>query len=205
VYPGRSEQGGREQALTRVLAHEDALAAAKKQFLAEGTLDMEALADALTVSRATLYRVVGNRDRLLGDVIWEFGARTLERAIRETPADVAGIDRIVETSRRFNEYVVAFEPLRTLLRNEPLTAFRVLFSPAGKVHERAVSAWGEMLEELAERGEIALPFDVDRVAYVLVRSGESMLYADLIGGREPDINIAAITQRAILQAHDAAP
>jgi AcrR family transcriptional regulator len=189
--------------LTRVLVYEDALAAARKQFLAEGTLDMQELADILTVSRATLYRVVGNRDRLLGDVIWGFGANTLARSIEETSPDATGIDRIVETSRRFNEYVVTFEPLRTFLREEPLTAFRVLFSPAGKVHERAVIAWRNMLEESAERGEIKLPFDVDRLAYVLVRSGESMLYADLIGGREPDINLAAITQRAVLQAHEA--
>jgi AcrR family transcriptional regulator len=163
---------------------------------------MQALAGELKVSRATLYRVVGNRDRLLGDVIWGFGAITLQRAIKETAPDSTGIERIVETSRRFNEYVVAFAPLRSFLRTEPLTAFRVLFSPAGKVHERAVAAWREMLQESAERGELELPFDVDRLAYVLVRTGESMLYADLIGGREPDIELAAITQRAVLQAHE---
>jgi AcrR family transcriptional regulator len=163
---------------------------------------MHALSEELAVSRATLYRVVGNRDRLLGDVIWDLGERTLERAIRETPADTSGVDRIIETSRRFNEYVVTFEPLRDFLRSEPLTAFRVLFSPAGRVHERAVAAWRAMLEEAAETREIVLPFDVDRLAYILVRTGESMLYADLIGGREPDIDLAAITQRAVLQAHD---
>jgi AcrR family transcriptional regulator len=173
---------------------------ARARFLADGTLDMQGLADELGVSRATLYRVVGNRDRLLGDVIWGFGDRTLKRAIRETSPDHRGVDKIVEISRRFNEYVVSFEPLRAFLRNEPLTAFRVLFSPAGGVHERAVEAWRAMLEEAAELGEIVLPFDVDRLAYILVRSGESMLYADLIGGREPDIELAAITQRAVLQA-----
>jgi AcrR family transcriptional regulator len=163
---------------------------------------MQSLADELGVSRATLYRVVANRDRLLGDVIWDLGARTLERAIRETPPEHSGIDRIVETSRRFNQYVMAFAPLRGFLKEEPLTAFRVLFSPAGRVHERAVAAWRGMLEEAVDRGEIVPPFDVDRLAYVLVRSGESMLYADLIAGREPDIELAAVIQRAVLQALD---
>ncbi|MGH2755866.1 MAG: QsdR family transcriptional regulator [Actinomycetota bacterium] len=189
----------RPASLSRVLSYEDAVSCARARFLADGTLDMQALVDELAVSRATLYRVVGNRDRLLGDVIWDLGARTLGRAIRETNDASAGVDRIIETSRRFNEYVVSFEPLRTFLRTEPLTAFRVLFSPAGRVHERAVAAWRSMLQEAADRGEIDLPFDVDRLAYVLVRSGESMLYADLIGGREPDIELAAMTQRAVLQ------
>lgn len=163
---------------------------------------MPLLAKELGVSRATLYRVVGNRDRLLGDVIWDLAARTLKRAIRETPPDRAGIDRIVETSKRFNQHVITFAPLRDFLSEEPLTAFRVLFSPPGRVHERAVAAWRAMLEEAVEAGEIVPPFDVDRLAYILVRSGESMLYADLIAGREPDIELAAVIQRAVLNARD---
>jgi AcrR family transcriptional regulator len=185
---------------SRVLSYSDALSRARTRFISDGTLDMQALAGELGVSRATLYRVVGNRDRLLGDVIWDLGTRTLERAVKETPPDRAGTDRIVETSKRFNEYVMTFPPLRNFLREEPLTAFRVLFSPAGGVHERAVAAWRDMLEEAAERGELDPPFDLDKLAYVLVRSGESMLYADLIAGREPDIDLAAIIQRAVLEA-----
>jgi hypothetical protein len=186
----------------RVLSDTDAIARAKARFVADGTVDMTVLAEELAVSRATLYRVVGNRDRLLGDVIWDLGSRTLERAIRETEPDRTGIDRVVETSRRFNEYVVAFSPLRHFLREEPLTAFRVLFSPAGRVHERAVDAWRAMLQEAVARGEIVPRLPVDDLAYNLVRSGESMLYADLIAGREPDIELAAVIQRAVLQAGD---
>ena len=193
---GNTEAGS---SLHRVLAYEDAFSLARDGFLRDGTLDMNRLADELAVSRATLYRVVGNRDRLLGDVIWSLGERTLRRAREETASGITGVDRIVETSKRFNGYVVSFASMRTFLKSEPLTAFRVLFSPTGKVHERAVAAWRSMLQDAADSGEIELPFDVDRLAYVLVRSGESMLYADLIGGREPDIELAAMTQRAVLQ------
>src|SRR5919106_1549428 len=86
---------------------------------------------------------------------------------------------------------------RRLLKS---SGFRALFSPAGRVHERAVTAWRAMIEEAVERGEMVAPFDVDTLAYILVRSGESMLYADLIAGREPDIELAAVVQRAVLQA-----
>ncbi len=188
------------EGVKRVLSYNDALARARARFIADGALDMEALAAELGVSRATLYRVVGNRDRLLGDVIWDLGERTLERAIKETPPEPSGAERIVATSKTFNEYVMAFEPLRNFLKDEPLTAFRVLFSPAGGVHERAVAAWRSMLEEAVDRGEIDPPFDPDKLAYVLVRTGESMLYADLIAGREPDIELAASIQRAVLEA-----
>lgn len=200
VAPLGTEPVRRAQPPARVLSYPDALRRARSRFLADGTLDMRALARELGVSRATLYRVVGNRDRLLGDVVWDLGARTLERAIKETSPDLTGVDRIIETSRRFNGYVVTFLPLRNFLREEPLTAFRVLFSPAGGVHERAVAAWRAMIEEGVDRGEIVPPFDVDRLAYILVRSGESMLYADLIAGREPDIDLAALIQRAVLEA-----
>ncbi|MGH2806358.1 MAG: QsdR family transcriptional regulator [Actinomycetota bacterium] len=198
--PLGNKSGARDASLSRVVSYPDALSRARARFLAAGTIDMEALAGELGISRATLYRVVGNRDRLLGDVIWDLGERTLSLAIRETPPDRTGVDRIIDTSRRFNEYVITFEPLRDFLVNEPLTAFRVLFSPAGRVHERAVAAWGRMLAEAAENGEMVLPFEVDRLAYLIVRSGESMLYADLIVGREPDIDLAATVQRAILEA-----
>ena len=98
------------------------------------------------------------------------------------------------------------QPLRGMsTRGGAATATCNRCAPAGKVHERAVVAWRKMLEEAAQREEINLPFDMDRLACVLVRSGESMLYADLIGGREPDINIAAITPLAVLQAYDANP
>ena len=198
--PVATDPPPREPSTSRVLSHADALSCARARFVADATLDMPALAEELGISRATLYRVVGNRDRLLGDVIWDLGARTLKRAIRETSPDCAGIDRIIETSKRFNKYVMTFAPLRDFLTEEPLTGFRVLFSPAGRVHERAVTAWRALIEDAVERGEIVPPFDVDRLAYIFVRSGESMLYADLIAGREPDIELAAVVQRAVLQA-----
>ncbi|WFE21319.1 hypothetical protein O7621_26330 [Solwaraspora sp. WMMD937] len=51
-----------------------------RYFLSHGTIDMGGLADALAVSRATLYRVTGSRDRLLGEVLWWLGSRQLAEA-----------------------------------------------------------------------------------------------------------------------------
>lgn len=157
---------------------------------------MDSLARSLVVSRATLYRVVHSRDRLLGDVIWSFGERTLAMAVAETTG--TGVDRIVETARRFNAYVVSFEPLRSFVRSEPMAAIRVLITPAGGVHQRFVEAWKGIFLEAARRGELTLPLDAEELAYVFVRIGESVLYSDLLAGREPDIRVAALVQRSLL-------
>lgn len=185
----------------RVLPYEAALHAAIDQYLATGAIDMEALADGLAVGRATLYRVVGNRDLLLGDVIWTLGSRSLEQAVAAVGEQgLRGVDAMLEISRRMGEDVLRAQPLQWLLERDPSTAMRVLFTPAGRVHERFVAAWEELFREAEARGELQLPFDPRTFAYVYVRVGESMLYGDLLAGIEPDLYLAANVRRALFQA-----
>lgn len=188
--PGRRAKG------VRVLSYETALGAARRAFIQQFNVDMPTLARSLNVGRATLYRVVHSRDRLLGDVIWSFGEKTL--ALAQAESSGTGAERIVALARRFNEYVVAFEPLRAFVRLDPTTAVRVLFTPAGDVHRRFVQAWKEIFDDAVARGELTLPFGVDDFAYVFVRIGESILYSDLLADREPDIELASLVQRALL-------
>lgn len=156
---------------------------------------MTALADEIPVGRATLYRVVGSRDHLLGDVLWVLAQRTLDLVQRE--ASATGVDRIIEMSRRFKQLTLDFEPMRAFLRTEPETAFRVLLTPAGRVSERVVGRWAEILRDAVERGEVALPFDVDRFAYIFVRIGEATLYSDVLAGIEPDLDVSEVVQRLL--------
>src|ERR1043166_4279185 len=58
----------------------DALALAREHWLRSGRLDMGALARDLGVSRATLYRWVGTKERLLGEVLWTFAEDTIRDA-----------------------------------------------------------------------------------------------------------------------------
>lgn len=181
----------------RVLTYEQALHRAIKVFVRDGGLDMENLAEEIPVSRATLYRVAGNRDRLLGDVLWTLADRTLRMVGAEATGD--GLDRIIDTSRRFKAQLLGFSPLRTFLRSEPETAFRILLTPAGRVSERLVESWVQILRRSSETGEITLPFDVEWFAYVFVRIGESMVYSDLLAGREPDLEVAELVQRRLFE------
>lgn len=183
----------------RVLTYDQALECAIHLFVRTGRLEMDALAEQIPVGRATLYRVVGSRDRLLGDVLWVLAERTLRLAESESEAP-AGVERMIEISRRFKRHVLGFRPMRDFVHAEPQTAFRVLLTPAGRVSERVVRAWVDMFTEAAGRGELTLPFDVEWFAYVFVRTGESIVYADLLAGREPDLDLAEHVQRLLFKA-----
>ncbi|MQY10470.1 hypothetical protein SRB5_05780 [Streptomyces sp. RB5] len=186
----------------RVIDHDTALTAARRRFVATGGLPMDEVCRDLNVSRATLYRVVGSRDLLLGDVLWQLARRTLDMAVHETRgAGASGVELLLGTADRFERAVARFAPVQRLLREEPVDALRVLFTGSGRVHERMVDAWAGLLREARRSGELAeLPFGVDESAYALVRVGESMLYGDLLAGVVPDGELAERLRRTILCA-----
>lgn len=180
----------------RVITYDEVVDAGTRRFEATGTIDLLALADDLAVSRATLYRVIEGRDRVLGDVVWWFGARHHRHAREAVTGD--GVARVVGVLRRFGGTILAQESFRRFLAEEPQVASRVLFTPSGAVHERFVQANAELLREVAPSGE--LPFDLDTTAYVLSRVYESMWYADLLSRREPDLDVADRVATAVLEA-----
>ena len=148
----------------RVITYEAIVAGARRHFLREATIDMEQLAHELAVSRATLYRAVDGRDRLLGDVLWSLAERTYEEARRAVTR--RGVDAILEISHRFTESVTAAAPFRRFLEQEPQTAMRVLLTPAGGVHARAVALHREIFAEAFAGREDGLLGDLDTLAYL---------------------------------------
>jgi AcrR family transcriptional regulator len=182
----------------RVITYDAVVAGARRQFLREGTIDMEQLARELAVSRATLYRAVDGRDRLLGDVLWSLAERTYEEA--RVGISGGGVEAILEISRRFTETLTSSAPFRRFLESEPQTALRVLLTPAGNVHTRTVVLQREIFGEAFAGREEELPGDLDSLAYLYVRLRESVLYADIMSGRQPDPDVADRAVRALLSA-----
>ena len=88
--------------------------------------------------------------------------------------------------------------MQQLLRRDATTAFRVLFTPDGRVHERMVEWWTAAFAQAAAAGHLATAIDVRKLAYIHVRIGESMLYADLLAGRDADLELAEVIQRAVI-------
>lgn len=178
----------------------DVLREARRRFLQGRRLDMRELASDLGMSRATLYRWVGDRERLLGEILWSLGEGGLAEARAHADAHAAGrgVDWVVRFYSRFMEITADFEPIRRFVEAEPDTALRVLTSQHGVQQRRLIDALRAVLEERAAAGDIALRVDAADLAYVMVRIGESFIWREFISGEEPDLSKAADVVRILL-------
>jgi AcrR family transcriptional regulator len=175
----------------------DAFLRARKRFLACERIDMSSLALELGVSRVTLYRWVGSRDRLLVEVIWSLARRTLENI--DAQVTERGGERVVQIVTRFLEDVIANPGMRRWLAEEGESAMRLLTRHETGFQPRLIDAMQDLLEEETTAGRLDLPVDLHEVAYVIVRLIESYTYLDLITGEEPDARRAEPILRLLLR------
>jgi AcrR family transcriptional regulator len=165
--------------------------AALATFVAGRRLDMQALAADLGMSRSTLYRRVKDRDELLGEVVWHQTRRVMLSVVAQVDAEgLSGAERVLEITRRFMAVIAAQQPLRQLLDREPEAALRILTSKHGPVQRNLVALSAGILQEEVDAGRLRLSIDPATLAYVIVRIGESFLYADAIADRDPDLELA---------------
>src|SRR5919108_6342721 len=94
-----------------------AFIAARRMFLKGQRVDMLALATELGVSRATVYRWTGHRERLLADVVWSLSDEVFEQAKADHP-EHTGVERLLEIFRQHVGVLVQAQPLHTFLRQE---------------------------------------------------------------------------------------
>jgi hypothetical protein len=177
----------------RVISRDAVVRGAMRQFALAGSVDMQSLAGDLAISRATLYRVAGSRDALLGEALWLLGRRLLDRARSERVR--RGADGVIEVSRIFADQLSVAPPMRIFIDTEPDTAARVLFTPSGAVHRRIVVAQSDVFVEAGLTAK-----DLPARAFLYVRIMESILYSDLINGRPVDFTTAEGALRALLTA-----
>jgi hypothetical protein len=82
------------------------------------------------------------------------------------------------------------------VERDPEFALRMLTTRATPVQARSVAEVERLIHEAVAAGELDVSMDAHDLAYVIVRIGESFLYADAITGEQPDIGAA---RRAIEQ------
>lgn len=176
----------------------DVFQLARKKWLAGERLDIGKLAEELGVGRATVFRWVGSREQLYGEVISSLFASALERAQREAhgsgPAYLAGV------THRLLHILLASEPLRRFVQQDTEFALRVLMSRNSPVEHRCTSAVRALLEAQAQAGHIRPAMNLESLAYVVVRIGESFLYRDVLTGDAPDIETATQAIRILYAA-----
>lgn len=175
----------------------DVLAAGRHRFLRGERVDMRELAADLRVSRATLYRWVGSRERLLGEILWSMAEVGLRDA-RDAAAGGRGVERVVRFYERFLRLTAESEPIRRFLDAEREAALRILTSKEGVQQRRLIDALRGFIEEHAAAGEIELRLDAGDLAYVMTRIGESFLWREFITGERPDVDRAVEVVRVLL-------
>jgi AcrR family transcriptional regulator len=175
----------------------EAFREARRRFLAGERIDMGSLAAGLGVNRVTLYRWVGNRERLLVEVIWSLARPTLDRARAE--AHGSGAERIVGVSLVFMRAVLGHPRFAAFVHAEPELALRILTRGDTGLQGRLIGYYETMLREEVDAGRVSTSLPVHELAYMIVRTMESYVYTDLITGEEPDPEKGAMVLRVLLR------
>jgi AcrR family transcriptional regulator len=175
----------------------EAFKAARRKFIAGERIEMHALAEELGTSRVTVHRWVGSRDQLLGEILWSLAEPTLRQA--RAAARQHGGAGVAETFCRFLQAVHEAPFMRRFLEHEPEIALRVLTTKRSPVQARLVETLRDMLAEEANAGRLDPPLDLDDLAYIIVRLGESFVYTDVITGGRPDPKKARDAIAALLR------
>lgn len=178
------------------LGAEAALRLARREFLAGERIDMQRLAAELGVNRVTLYRWVGNRGSLLGEVAWALAERTIDRLLEQSGAQ--GGERVAEVVTGFIEGVRTNEGMRRTVAQEGPVAVRLLTSGVGAVQPRLVQKFRAILEAEVASGAFTPSAPLDELAYALVRVCEACVYLDLLVDQHPDLDRVARMIRAVI-------
>src|SRR5690606_28659495 len=92
-------------------------------------LDIGRLAKELGVGRATVFRWVGSREQLYGEILAAGYAHEVQRARREVNVlGLKGVEYITEVTRRVMRRLLNSVPLRRFIEQDPEFAIRVLTS-----------------------------------------------------------------------------
>jgi AcrR family transcriptional regulator len=172
----------------------DAFRLARNRWLAGERLDIGKLAAELGVGRATVFRWVGTRENLYGQICSALFTKQLERA--EAAAKGEGADKLLDILERLLRALSSAAPLRYFVEQDPEFALRVLTSRASTVQSRCVQQIRELIVALVP--EPALP--AEELAYIIVRITESFLYRDVLTGDLADIEAAIRAIRVLLTA-----
>ncbi len=176
----------------------DAFRLAREKFLAGERIDMQQLAAELGLHRTTLYRWVGTRDRLLGEILWSLAEPALEEALAAA-SRARGAERIARAVDHYTRATLKAPFMRRFLEQEPETALRVITTKDSVLQARSVEFTRALIEEETERDALDPPMPPEDLAYLIIRIGESFLYTDVITGEDPAPEKASQAVRALLR------
>jgi AcrR family transcriptional regulator len=175
---------------------EIALAAATRHFLDGRRVDMQIIALEVGVGRATLYRWFGDRERLMGQVLWNLSQQALRYlGAQSQPGET---EQALATIEAFLQVTSAFAPLQRFLAAEPTLALRALLEPDAPL----VVALGDWVtDRLTAAGYGRAPGgpSARELAEVMVSVTSTYCWARIIAGGEADVAAAMRAVRVLLR------
>jgi AcrR family transcriptional regulator len=172
----------------------DAIELARTLFLRGERVDMNTVCSALGIGRTTLYRWVGDRERLIGEVLAELTDTAWDYVIEH--AEGRGRGRAMHAGRSFMELTASFPPLRQFAEREPQLALRVLLAPDSLVAERIRAGFRRAFEQNLPPGTEINPELID----IAVQAGTALEWVPIAIGSEPEIERAGRLIRALFAA-----
>ena len=170
---------------------EDAVAQARSRFISGDRVEMQTVAASLGIGRTTLYRWVGEREDLLGEV---FAGLVDEWFAEVVPqAEGSGQDRLLDVMRRFLEFAANFVPLSDFAAREPALTMRLLLDREGMIAERSKFAIRGLLERDAPRLDVP-----ENIIDAIEMTAAALVWANIAIGREPDIDGAIELSETLL-------
>jgi len=176
---------------------------ARRWWLEGRRLNLSLLAEELGVGRATLMRWVGNKDLLMGEILWSEYKRLYDEAIERAQSDpkLKGIDFLAQIYTDINVALINARPMHDFMRAEPQWGLQLLTSNVSGLQSRLIETWRKLFEEQIQAGTINPEMDADSLAYFIIRIGEGAIYCDLICGRTPNPDPASTAFRLLVNGH----
>jgi AcrR family transcriptional regulator len=187
-----ASQRGRPAAASR----EDVLAAAMHRYLRGRRIDIRAIAAELGVARPTIYRWLGSREDLIGEVLILAADPLLDEA--RANARGRGGRVLLDTFDRFNRSLADAPALRQFVEQERDAALRIICSGAGRVQPHLVARIAGLIEDEVRRGSYQPRVEPSTLAYAIVRLAEAFLFNDAVAGMRGDVDRLREIEAALL-------
>ncbi len=154
---------------------------------------MHTVAEQLGIGRTTLYRWIGEREQLIGEV---FGLLVDEWVtLVEAQAGGEGVERVLDIMRRFLQFAADSAPLTEFTEREPALALRLMMDRNGRTAERSHQALRRLLDTWTPTLAVS-----QQIVDVITATAITLVWANLATGQPPDINGAIIVASTLLSA-----
>jgi AcrR family transcriptional regulator len=155
-----------------------------REFIRAGKrVDMVALATDLGVSRATLYRWTGDRERLLADAVWAEAHATANHMLERHRAQT-GLARIQAVCVDFLTYFGNNDGVNAFLQHERNSGLELLTWVNGGFRPRLTAWIRDHIQDEIDAGHYSAPGDPELLADGIVTIGERFLHH----GGDPDVS-----------------